>query len=363
MAKKAARAGQQTQEQQFWGYSNVHQVGGIETSVIDDGPGKGVRIAWVNTGSGLRYKVVIDRGLDIADAFFNAHSLTWLSYGGIVAPQRAYDIRDEWLRSYIGGLVPSCGPTSAGAPCVDQGEPLGCHGLHSNTPASLESIIQPDPHRGKTDFSLTGSVKTAKCFGPEIELRRTISGELGRPVIRIRDEFINRGDTTSPHQWLLHINLGWPLVDTGARFIYRGKVIPRGDSHAWFSNPRKYKRVPGPLDEHRGRDESVAYIEPQTDRSGQARIGLVNDKLGMGVAITFNRKQFPRWVNWQHFSPGGMFVTGIEPANCGVEGRNIDRERGWLDHIEPGQTKVYDCEIEVLGDAKAAKEFAREYGD
>ena len=42
---------------------NFTQVGGIETSVLDNGLGKGTRIAWVNTGSGLRYKVVIDRGL------------------------------------------------------------------------------------------------------------------------------------------------------------------------------------------------------------------------------------------------------------------------------------------------------------
>ena len=53
---------------------NIAQVGGIETSVLDDGLGRGVRIAWVNTGTGLRYKVVIDRGLDIADAFYNDHT-------------------------------------------------------------------------------------------------------------------------------------------------------------------------------------------------------------------------------------------------------------------------------------------------
>lgn len=343
--------------------SNIHQLGGIETSVIDDGPGKGVRIAWVNTGSGLRYKVVIDRGLDIADAFFNAHSLTWLTYGGIVAPQRAYDVRDEWLRSYIGGLLPGCGPVSAGGACVDQGEILGCHGLHSNTPASVESIIQPDPKRGQNGFSITGVVKTAKCFGPEIELRRTLSGELGKAVIHVRDEFINRGDTTSPHQWLLHMNFGWPLAAPGARFIYKGEVIPRSDSHAWFSDPRKYKRVPQPLEIHRGRDESVAYIDPAADKDGTVKMGIINDKLPLGVAITFNKKQFPRWVNWQHFSPGGMFVTGIEPSNSGVEGRDIDRQRGWLDKIEPGETKLYETSIEVMTDKKQLAEFAKQYND
>src|SRR5512147_1344697 len=69
---------------------NPMQLGGIETSVLDNGPGRGVRIAWVSTGSGLRYKVVIDRGLDIADAEFLGQSLTWHSFTGITAPRPAY---------------------------------------------------------------------------------------------------------------------------------------------------------------------------------------------------------------------------------------------------------------------------------
>ncbi len=63
--------------------ANHNQLGGIETSVIDNGAGRGTRIAWINTGTGLRYKVVIDRAMDIADAFYNKHSLTWISHAGI----------------------------------------------------------------------------------------------------------------------------------------------------------------------------------------------------------------------------------------------------------------------------------------
>jgi hypothetical protein len=38
--------------------SNPAQLGGIETSVLDNGTARGTRIAWINTGSGLRYKVI-----------------------------------------------------------------------------------------------------------------------------------------------------------------------------------------------------------------------------------------------------------------------------------------------------------------
>jgi hypothetical protein len=79
---------------------NPGQLGGIETSVLDNGPGRGVRIAWVNTGGGLRYKVVIDRGLDIADAEFLGQSLTWHSLTGITA-HLALTLHYEWVHFLV----------------------------------------------------------------------------------------------------------------------------------------------------------------------------------------------------------------------------------------------------------------------
>ena len=89
---------------------NPAQLGGIETSVLDDGPGRGLRIAWVNTGGGMRYKVMIDRGLDIADAEFLGQSLTWHSLGGPLVPSHAYTRGMQWLWGFYGGLMVSCGP-------------------------------------------------------------------------------------------------------------------------------------------------------------------------------------------------------------------------------------------------------------
>ena len=94
--------------------SNIKQLGGIETSVIDNGPGRGNRIAWVNTGTGLRYKIVIDRAMDIADAFYNQHSIAWLSGLGVSAPQPFSDKGLNWLRTFGGGLLVTCGLTHIG---------------------------------------------------------------------------------------------------------------------------------------------------------------------------------------------------------------------------------------------------------
>src|SRR5215203_2112850 len=113
-------------------FINPAQVGGIEAYQIDDGPARGVRALCVNTGGGLRYRVLVDRGLDIDHAFFNQHSLTFLSHKGVTRPTRALDRGLDWLKGFPVGLLTSCGPTNIGGPCTDQGEEVGLHGPHSH---------------------------------------------------------------------------------------------------------------------------------------------------------------------------------------------------------------------------------------
>ncbi len=338
---------------------NPTQFGGIELSELIDGPGKGNRIAWVNTGSGLHYKIVIDRGMDIADAFYKGISLSWLSLSDITRPEISLNKDIDWLWGFFGGLFVSCGPSSAGAPCEDNGQNLPLHGRHSNLSASIESIINPDPISGKKIMSITGIIREARLFNPNIELRRTISSPLNESKIILEDEFVNRGNLKAEHAWLIHINLGYPLIEPGAEFVFKGKVSPRPDSVEYYKN-RNYKIVPEPLEEHRGSGEAVCYIDPATDKNGMVYCGVINTKRNIGLKISFLKKDFPRFVNWQHFGPGGQYVMGIEPANCGVEGRNVDRERGWLDFLKPRQKKKYTLTIEVIEGKKALSEFKKQ---
>lgn len=326
---------------------NVLQLGGIETSVLDDGPGRGVRIAWVNTGGGLRYKVVIDRGLDIADAEFLGQSLTWLSYAGIRRPDPSLRRGLDWLYGFPGGLVVGCGPMNVGEPCLDDGDELGLHGTHSNTPAQLESIINPDPAHGQNEMSITGIVRTSRLFGPNVELRRTIRSTLGSSSLRIRDVFMNRGNTRVPHAWLLHMNFGYPLLEPGAStFCYRGPVTPMGESsRAWFATGRPFREVPPPQEEHRGAGEVVAYIDPAAGADGLVTCGVVNRKRGIGVRIEFSKREFPRLGNWQHWGPAGSFVAALEPMTGTVDGRDKDRQRGLLKFLDPGEAAVYSYSI------------------
>lgn len=327
--------------------SNNAQLGGIETSVIDNGPGKGTRIAWINTGSGLRFKVVIDRAMDIADAFYNQHSIAWLSHSGITTPVLS-DKGLDWLRTFGGGLFTTCGLSHVGGPETDEFGERGLHGKVSNLKAELESVIQPDPVAGKMEMSITGRMKESQVLGPNLELKRTISATLGESVIRIFDEVVNRGNLPAPHMLLYHFNFGWPLVDEGADIIWKGNWKPReGNSNKLFKEGNNFDKCQPPLDEHNGTGEEAAIIDIAADNSGFCNCGIHNPAIGLAVFLKFQKAQLPCLTNWQHWGKG-EYVTGLEPGTNPPIGQAKARENNELIFIQPGETRRYELQIDVL---------------
>lgn len=328
--------------------SNVSQLGGIETSVLDNGLGRGTRIAWINTGSGLRYKVVIDRAMDIADAFYNQYSLAWIGHNGVLPPERFANKGVDWLRNFGGGLLTTCGLSHVGGPEEDENGARGLHGLISNIPAEIVSIIQPNPLEGRMEMSITGIIRQAQIFGPVLELRRTISGILGEAKIVIHDEIVNCGNTVSPHMLLYHFNLGWPLVDEGSKIYWNGKWKPReGDNTVLFTDKNDFYTCKPPLDSHCGGGEEAAYIDIEADDDGFSECGIYSPKIDLELNFRFQKKQLPWLTNWQHFGKG-EYVLGFEPGTNPPIGQIKAREKGELLLLEPGESRSYDCELQIL---------------
>jgi hypothetical protein len=342
---------------------NLTQLGGIETSVLDSGLAKGARIAWVNTGSGLRYKVVIDRGLDIVDAFYNQYSLAWLSHSGVTYPRPDANRGLEWLRSFAGGLLTTCGLTHVGGPESDEFGERGLHGRISNIPAQVESIVQPDSPAGNLEMSVTAVVKESCVFGPNLELRRTISSTLGETTIRIHDIVTNRGNTPAPNMMLYHCNFGWPLVDEGTEILWKGKWVSRGMDmdNAIFNSRHNFRKCQKPIESHRGGGEACGFIDVTPDENGLCTVGLYNRRLSLAVAIRYSKKQLPCLANWQHFGPG-EYVTGLEPGTNPPIGQAKARQQKQLIHIAPGASKTYDLEMTVLTDERQINYFLKTAG-
>lgn len=329
--------------------SNHKQLGGIETAILDNGGGKGSRIAWLDTGSGLRLKVVLDRGMDIADAFYGPHSLAWLSHLGITPPNPAAVQGTTWLDSFGGGLLTTCGLTHVGGPEEDEHGERGLHDRISHTPASIESIHQPDLSSEKPEMSLTGKMIQSTVFGPHLELKRTISATLGEPVIRIHDEVTNLGNSTAPHMLLYHMNFGWPLVDEGADIMWDGDwKAPNEQSRRIFNADNNFKKCSAPSDEHRDDGEAVAFIDAVPDSEGVCQCGIANRSLGLEVGLEFPKAQLPWLTNWQHWGER-EYVMALEPCTHPPIGQAEARKEGSLIQLDVGETRTYDIKLTTDG--------------
>ena len=189
------------------------QIGSIEACTIDQGAARGGRTLLVNTGGGLRFRVLVDRGLDIDQAFFNQHSLTFLSHKGVTPPTRALDRGLDWLKGFPVGLLTSCGPFNTGSPCEDDGQSLG--------PAGTGEGVLHDDRRRRGDRHAVSRSRHRRSAHPRPVRRRSKRpgrpdplgpraahrvGHHQRPVVRPRPserEVLREGPSNSRLQRLL----------------------------------------------------------------------------------------------------------------------------------------------------------------
>ncbi len=354
-------------------FENVHQIGGIRLGTLDAGSGSGgggatgpaSRVALFNTGAGLRFVVALDRGGDIVDAAFNQYSLAYLSPNGLLPPNHAYNSGTEWLAGWPGGMVTTCGPQHIGGPREEDGVKTSLHGHYSNLPAGLEAIINPDPHHGSYYMALVLHARDSRMFGPVIDIRRRITCRLGLPEFSITDEVTNRGYQRVPHHWLYHVNFGYPLIDQGTRLVYRGKAdqfwdAPRvPDEMPSAARLDALKNVPGPLKEHAGTGERGTILHVSPDRRGLCHVGAINHKLNLALELEYPAACLPRLANWQHFGPGGSYVTGLEPFAGSLFGKAKDPDPAANQYLQPGESRSYGITLRVRSGAEGVGALAK----
>lgn len=320
---------------------DLSQLAGVRMVEWADGNARGLRAADIRTGSGLEYTVLFDRGMDIGPASYGETGLAFISPTGFAHPAYYEPQGAGWLRTFGGGLMVGCGLTNVGNASEDDGESLGVHGRLSLLPA--QRIAAGEEWDGDAcRLWVRGEMRQARFFGENLRLERTISSWLGENRINVRDRVENLGSAPSPLMILYHINLGFPLLDEGCRLEAAPHPV----------EPRDADAVPGLGDWMRmappqaGYREQVFYHDLTADSDGWASIALVNPGLALRLSVRFTKSSLPNLVQWKQMGRGA-YVLGLEPANCHVEGRAAERERGTLSFLQPGEGREYQVEIAI----------------
>ena len=337
------------------------QFAGVRLMELADGSERGVRMLEFRTGSGLRFTVMVDRGFDVAECEHAGRAIGWNSAAGFPHPG-LHEYEGEgglgFLRSFS-GLLATCGldhyafmQSDTAAHYHFPARKTVEHSLHGRAAFLPGKLLAYGERWDGDDCTLfaEGETRQATVFGENLALVRRIEAPVGGNSFSIHDRVENRGFSRTPHMILYHVNVGYPAVDEGSRYL-APVVAPVWASHAdrYRDQGVGYRTLPAPQHPFL---EQVWQYDMATDARGVVPVAVINDALGFGFLMESRLDQLPCHLQWQNFASGG-YCMGIEPCTNHVLGGNFARERGERIELEHGESRSYETRYEVLDGAAA----------
>ncbi len=325
---------------------DVSQVADARQSKLTSGRAQGVSVIDVVTGGGLCVSILPDRGMDMAWASCRGIPFSCVTKTGVVSPAFYENAGLGFFRSFTAGLLTTCGLTHTGPAGEDAGEQLGVHGRVSHIPAEDVSVYK---EWEGDDFvmRIRGKMREGAYFAEQLTLTRTVTAVMGENKLRISDVVENCGYRESPFMLLYHFNFGHPLVGPDTRLYHTPAAIsPRDDAARAGLAACETFHAPEP-----GYQEQVFFYDmaPQSDT---VRACLYNEKLGMGVTVSYLKSQLPNFTEWKHMGEG-EYIVGMEPCTNPPIGRSAARARGELQFLQPGDQRRFDIELGVVDGREA----------
>ena len=325
------------------------QAFGVRLVTLGDGIGRGVRVLEFNSGSGFRFDVIVDRCFDIGPCSYKGDSLSWLSATEVVGPWFSEPHGLGWFRTWGGGMVVTCGLDHSLLGGLDSAEQFhqdlmpeveyGLMGRIGMLPARLVGYGE-EWHGDECVLWAEGVVRQAAVFAEAMELHRRVEVDVGGSSFRIFDRVVNVGFDSTSHMLLYHVNIGYPILDSGARLLI---PAPQGVPTGQYP-PEDYRVMTGPQPHCKEQCyEHTVFAEPD----GTVPVALVNDALGLGVYQLYDRRAMPFHTLWRMMGEG-TYAVALEPTTNRDAGRFDARERGELQWLEPGEQRNYRLEIGVL---------------
>jgi len=284
---------------------NLAQVGSVELLSHEQGYARGSRFLDFRTGSGFRFSVNVDRGMDPGYAEFNGASLAWLPPKIFPAPSFWENDDHAWVRFILGGLCNTAGLVTIGNPQTVDVSHFKFHSRHEDRYGTHDRVaILPasqfnygERWEGERCFLWAeGTVRQEIVYGENLLLRRRYEAEVGTSSFTLRDVVRNDGFYSTPHQLLYHFNIGYPVVDEGAELLASvagevgGSIFDEEKGQS-----ERYRTFTAP---ERGFFAEGYEIPMATGRDGWVSAAVVNRGFkgldgGLGVALRYNPNSLP----------------------------------------------------------------------
>ena len=312
---------------------NPSQLVSVRRVCLTEGRAKGTGIIEIRTAGGLALDILPDTGLDIGQCRYRGINMSWMSKNGYDSPAVISSHETEFLHTFPGGLLYTCGLRSAGPANRDGDE---WHPLHGRFHGIAAEQVCAEQDGG--EIVVRGTVRETALFGCSLQLERRISIPAYGSSVTVTDTITNLSPRDEEYMQIYHCNFGYPLLSEKSELILpeERETIPRTpfaatglDRQCCFNKP-----VPGEA-------ERVFFQKMKKDFRAELR----NKDLGIRMTLSWSGDTMPILSQWRCMACGD-YVLGLEPTNCYIMGRHDERENGTLPVLKAFETVCNTVKIE-----------------
>ncbi len=296
---------------------NPAQLVTLRRVTVNEGRARGSEIIEVKTAGGLEVDILPEAGLDIGQCRYKGINMSWMSKNGYDSPAAISPYETEFVNTFPGGLLYTCGLRSAGPANRDNGEWHPLHGRYHSLQAEHVST-----ELGHDEIIIKGTVRETALFGHCLEVKRTIRIPVCGASVTVEDTVSNQTPRDEEIMQIYHCNFGYPLLSEKARLVLpeNRETTPRTEFAA--TGLGRECEFDKPVDS----EEERVFFQKMRDEFW-AR--LENPELNVRMTISWSGGSLPILSEWRSMASGD-YVLGLEPTNCYISGRHDERENGTL---------------------------------
>lgn len=291
----------------------LDQICSVRKLQFYDGRENGEHIIEVENGV-ISFTLLQDRCLDIHGFKYKGTNISFMSKNGLVG------FESDFGSKFNGGMLYTCGLDTIG------GRQMPIHGRIHNIPATVTKI-----ERNEEYIEIVGEVRQSGLFGENLLLRRSYKTMVGSGKLHIRTEIINEGFKDEGYCLLLHMNVGYPMLDKGTEII--APVVETEPRNEWSGQHMKGWEV---FEDDAPLTDEYVFFHKVSD----GNITVVNKKLNIKLNFKYDKEMLPYFIEWKSLV-SGAYSLGIEPATTTLE------DKFELKNIKAGEKHTYDVELTV----------------
>ena len=274
--------------------SNFQQVASIRRYTLSEGREKGLDVLDCDNGK-IRFLLNVSKACDIMQLYHEGQNISFISKNGFTKRETPF------LRRFEGGMLYTCGLDSVGGR-----DGFELHGTLHNIPAE---IIRAECN--ENGITVEAIIRDTALFGKNLVLKRKIFTAIGGDSVTLEDTLVNEGYKTEEYCLLYHINVGYPMLDNGAKVI--ADVESYTPRTAWA---KQNETTMYAMNDAVPNQEEACYFL----KLSKPEIALVNEKIGKKFTVSYSGDTLPHFVEWKSMASGD-YALGLEPCTTELDDR------------------------------------------